>query len=107
VAVDAYAPLAEVYEWLVPDALLEPEGAVGAFEEVVGELRPAARVLDCAAGTGQLAVGLAITTHSGRLTFWPFTHEQLLEDLRVAGLAPAGGVDPPTADRYLVTANAT
>jgi SAM-dependent methyltransferase len=54
-----YDTLAEVYDWLVPDALLAPEGAAAAFAGVVDELPDGARVLDCAAGTGQLAVGLA------------------------------------------------
>jgi 2-polyprenyl-3-methyl-5-hydroxy-6-metoxy-1,4-benzoquinol methylase len=57
---EPYDALASVYEWLVPDALLEPEGAVDAFSAVVGAIAPGARVLDCAAGTGQLAVGLAL-----------------------------------------------
>ena len=55
-----YDALAPVYDWLVPDALLEPEGAVAAFAPLLDELPPGARVLDCAAGTGQLAVGLAL-----------------------------------------------
>jgi SAM-dependent methyltransferase len=55
-----YGALAAVYEWLLPDALLEPEGAVAAFHFVVKTLGFGARVLDCAAGTGQLAVGLAL-----------------------------------------------
>ena len=55
----AYDQLAPVYDWLVPDALLEPDGAVTAFGEAVGEIPAGARVLDCACGTGQLAVGLA------------------------------------------------
>ncbi len=58
---EPYGTLAAVYEWLVPDALLTPEGSVAAFAElVVDGLEPGARVLDCAAGTGQLAVGLAL-----------------------------------------------
>jgi SAM-dependent methyltransferase len=57
---DAYDDLAEVYDFLVPDVLLEPEGAATAFADVVGDLGPGARVLDCACGTGQLAVGLAL-----------------------------------------------
>ncbi len=57
---EPYGTLAGVYDWLVPDALLEPEGSVAAFASVVDGLAPAARVLDCAAGTGQLAVGLAL-----------------------------------------------
>ena len=55
----AYDTLADVYEFLVPDALLEPDGAVAAFAAVRDALPPGARVLDCACGTGQLAVGLA------------------------------------------------
>jgi SAM-dependent methyltransferase len=55
-----YETLASVYEFLVPDELLEPEGAAAAFGDVAGQLAPGARVLDCAAGTGQLAVGLAL-----------------------------------------------
>ncbi|MEA2438356.1 MAG: hypothetical protein QOF65_2912, partial [Thermoleophilaceae bacterium] len=37
-----------------------PEGTVQAFETAVAELAPGASVLDCAAGTDQLAVGLAL-----------------------------------------------
>lgn len=55
-----YEALAEVYEWLVPDSLLEPEGAVAAFEQVLEAVPAGGRVLDCAAGSGQLAVGLAL-----------------------------------------------
>jgi SAM-dependent methyltransferase len=55
-----YDELASVYEFLVPDVLLEPEGAAAEFAAVVEQLEPGARVLDCAAGTGQLAVGLAL-----------------------------------------------
>ncbi|HEX2027709.1 MAG TPA: class I SAM-dependent methyltransferase [Nitriliruptorales bacterium] len=54
-----YEALSSVYEWLVPDALLQPDGAVAAFEQVVSILPPRGRILDCASGTGQLAVGLA------------------------------------------------
>jgi ubiquinone/menaquinone biosynthesis C-methylase UbiE len=45
---------------LVPDSLLEPEGAVAAFEQVLEAVPAGGRVLDCAAGSGQLAVGLAL-----------------------------------------------
>src|SRR4051794_13635210 len=55
-----YETLAAVYDWLVPDALLTPEGSAHAFAPALAELPPGARVLDCAAGTGQLAVGLAL-----------------------------------------------
>jgi SAM-dependent methyltransferase len=55
-----YDPLAGVYEWLVPDQLVEPAGAAAAFEGVIAALPAGGRVLDCAAGAGQLAVGLAL-----------------------------------------------
>jgi SAM-dependent methyltransferase len=55
-----YDTLAEVYDWLVPEALLTPERSAAAFDMVLAELPAGARVLDCAAGTGTLAVGLAL-----------------------------------------------
>jgi predicted RNA methylase len=55
---EPYATLAGVYEWLVPEPMLTPEGSVEAFERIVDQLGPDTRVLDCAAGTGELAVGL-------------------------------------------------
>jgi SAM-dependent methyltransferase len=55
-----YDTLADVYDWLVPEALLEPEGSAAAFDMVLDELSAGARVLDCACGTGTLAVGLAL-----------------------------------------------
>ena len=55
-----YDTIAAVYEYLVPDALLSPRGSADAFAQYV----PAgARVLDCACGTGTLAVGLALRGH--------------------------------------------
>jgi SAM-dependent methyltransferase len=56
-----YETLAAVYDWLVPDPLLTPEGRAQAFAPL---LEPGARVLDCAAGTGTLAVGLALAGFS-------------------------------------------
>ena len=55
-----YDTLADVYDWLVPEALLEPEGSAAAFETVLADLAAGARVLDCACGTGTLAVGMAL-----------------------------------------------
>jgi ubiquinone/menaquinone biosynthesis C-methylase UbiE len=57
--VAGYEALPDVYEWLIPDAKVTPAGAVAAFGDLVSSLPPGARVLDCACGTGQLAVGLA------------------------------------------------
>lgn len=56
----AYDTIAGVYEYLVPDALLSPHGSAEAFAPHV---EPGARVLDCACGTGTLAVGLALRGH--------------------------------------------
>jgi SAM-dependent methyltransferase len=66
--VTQYDTLARAYAWLVPDALLEPEGAAAAFAAVTDGLAPGARVLDCASGTGQLAVGLALRGFDVRAT---------------------------------------
>ena len=56
-----YDTLANVYEWLTPDELLTPAGSTNLFAHVLEPLKRPARILDCAAGTGQLAVGLAAT----------------------------------------------
>ena len=53
-AVAAYASLADVYEFLTPEALLTPTGSFAAFASVV----EGPRVLDCACGIGLLAAGL-------------------------------------------------
>ncbi|HEV2775396.1 MAG TPA: class I SAM-dependent methyltransferase [Solirubrobacteraceae bacterium] len=55
-----YDTIADVYEYLVPDALLSPRGSAETFAQYV---EPGARVLDCACGTGTLAVGLALRGH--------------------------------------------
>lgn len=55
-----YEALSEVYEWLIGDDKLTPAQAAEVYySAVVGALPTNARVLDCACGTGQLAVGLA------------------------------------------------
>lgn len=54
-----YQALTDVYEWLIPDHKLTPSGAAAAVRDLVESLPPGARVLDCACGTGQLAVDLA------------------------------------------------
>jgi SAM-dependent methyltransferase len=55
----AYHDLAGVYDWLTPEQLLAPQGQVAAFGPWIDRLPAGARVLDCAAGPGTLAVGLA------------------------------------------------
>ena len=57
---DDYDTLATVYDWIVPEALTTPAGSVEAFLPYLEGVAPGARVLDCAAGTGPLAVGLAL-----------------------------------------------
>jgi SAM-dependent methyltransferase len=59
IPVAGYGALSEAYEWLIRDDLLTPAGAAARFDGLVTSLPPTARVLDCACGTGQLAVGLA------------------------------------------------
>jgi SAM-dependent methyltransferase len=54
-----YETLAHVYEWLIPDELLTPTASAAAFAPLLDALERPARILDCAAGGGQLAVGLA------------------------------------------------
>jgi SAM-dependent methyltransferase len=56
---EQYGTLADVYDYLVVEELLTPEGSAATLDGLV-ELEPGARVLDCAAGTGTLAVGLAL-----------------------------------------------
>ncbi len=56
----AYHSLADVYEFLTPEPLLEPAGNVEAFARWI---EPGARVLDCACGIGLLAAGLALAGH--------------------------------------------
>jgi SAM-dependent methyltransferase len=56
---DDYNTLASVYDWIVPEALISPEGNSAAFLPYIEGVAPGARVLDCAAGPGVLAVGLA------------------------------------------------
>lgn len=56
----AYDTIAGVYDYLVPDALLSPRASADAFAQYVA---PEARVLDCACGSGTLAVGLALRGH--------------------------------------------
>lgn len=55
-----YAELAQVYDWLVRDALLDPRDAAAAYAPAAELIPERGRVLDCAAGAGQLAVGLAL-----------------------------------------------
>jgi SAM-dependent methyltransferase len=85
--VTAYDALAAVHEWLLPDELLEPEGAAGAFGALLADVPAGGRVLDCACGTGQLAVGLAL--RGRRVTATDASPGMVA---RAAGLARGRGV---------------
>jgi len=54
-----YDALSSVYDFLLPEVLLDPRGSVAALREWLDEVPPGAAVLDCACGPGHLAVGLA------------------------------------------------
>jgi SAM-dependent methyltransferase len=56
---DAYGTLAGVYEYLVPEQVLTPAGSVAEYVPMADALAPGTRVLDCSAGIGLLAIGLA------------------------------------------------
>lgn len=60
VAVTGYGALVDVYEWLIGDDKLTPADSAAVYCSDLGSaVPPHVRVLDCACGTGQLAVGLA------------------------------------------------
>jgi len=103
---EAYGTLAEVYEFLVPEPLLDPAGSVAAFDMALGDLRPGARVLDCACGTGQLAVGLALRGFAASASDASAAMVERTTELRAAGPAPAPATSTydPAVERYLVTA---
>jgi SAM-dependent methyltransferase len=47
----------------------------------------------------------SVKTAAERLTVWPFTADELHDDLRRAGLEPQQSTYTPESDRYLVTAS--
>jgi SAM-dependent methyltransferase len=87
---EQYGTLAAVYDWIVPEVLLTPEGNVAAFDGYY-ELEPGARVLDCAAGTGTFAVGLALRRFDVTATD---ASAEMIE--RTRALAASRGVDLPS-----------
>lgn len=50
------------------------------------------------------AGGDGVETYAERLAYWPFTHEELSDDLQAAGLQLAMTTYHPEAERYLVAA---
>ena len=87
---ESYADLAAVYEWLTPETLLTPEGNVAEFAPWIDPLPAGARVLDCAAGPGLLAVGLALRGFAAEATD---ISPAMIE--RTRALAARHGVDLP------------
>jgi len=75
-----------IYTWTIPARWDEPH----VFDVAVALV----------AGDG------AVQTHRERFAFWPFTEDELLEDLHAAGLepAPCGAAPADKAGRYLVSA---
>jgi SAM-dependent methyltransferase len=53
------------------------------------------------------AGGDGVETYAERLAYWPFTHEELTDDLQAAGLRLAMTTYHREAERYLVTATRT
>jgi hypothetical protein len=51
------------------------------------------------------AVTVTFAGVSERLTYWPFTHEELLADLGAAGLAPHADTYAADQERYMVAAS--
>jgi SAM-dependent methyltransferase len=85
-----YDTIAPVYDWIVPDAVLSPQGSADAFLPALGDLPRGSRVLDCSAGTGTLAVGLAMAGFDVTATD---ASDGMVE--RIRGLAARHGVDVP------------
>jgi hypothetical protein len=46
------------------------------------------------------------STYGEELSYWPFTHGELDEDLRATGFAPEASTWTPEAERYAVTSRA-
>ena len=46
------------------------------------------------------------SVHGEELSYWPFTHDELDEDLRAAGFEPEASTWTAEADRYAVTSRA-
>ena len=49
----------------------------------------------------------SVTAHAARLSYWPFTVEELRQDLEACGFALGVSTYAPEVDRYLVTVTAT
>lgn len=73
-----------VYAWTIPDSW----DARHFLDVAVAVIDPSGRA----------------TTVTERLSFWPFTHVELDEDLRRSGFTPESSTYGADVDRYLVTA---
>jgi len=77
-----------IYDWLPASSWIEGH-----------HLDFAVVVLETATGT--------IRTYSERLTYWPFTYDELIGDLHHAGLSLDATTYQPNLERYLVSARPT
>jgi hypothetical protein len=57
-------------------------------------------------GALEIEMTLHGEVYAERLAYWPFSHEELREDLRATGFEVARSTWDPGVDRYLVTARA-
>jgi 2-polyprenyl-3-methyl-5-hydroxy-6-metoxy-1,4-benzoquinol methylase len=125
-AADRPAALAAMARVLRPGGVLvlssrnwERERAAGSRLEVGDQLveRDGRRALITRAWTitpDEIALDVAVSiieadgmvnTVAERLTVWPFTADELTDDLRRAGLEPQQSTYTPESERYLVTAS--
>jgi SAM-dependent methyltransferase len=88
---DDYNTLAAVYDWIVPEAWISPEGNSATFLPSIEGVPPGGRVLDSSAGPGVLAVGLAQRGFDVTATD---ASRGMVE--RTSALAAAEGVDVET-----------
>jgi SAM-dependent methyltransferase len=73
-----------IYNWTIPDSWDTPH----LLDVAVALIDPPGKA----------------TTIAERLSFWPFTHTDLDEDLRQTGFTPESSTYAADVDRYLVTA---
>ena len=88
----------------IPDRLVERHGRQGlvVYHWTLPEGWDDEHFLDVAVAV--LEDGGKVATGAERLSFWPFTHQELEEDLRRAGLTPDTSTYADDVERYLVTA---
>jgi hypothetical protein len=88
----------------VADRLVERDGVQGlvVYAWTIPKAREQPHVFDVAVAL--MGEAGTVRTHGERMRFWPFTHEELHEDLRAAALEVASSTYAADVERYLVTA---